>query len=234
LLVGEGEVELPTVAEPLVVEAVFESPSLSVVGFSLLPVVGLLVTAPVITLAEVLVSDEYLVDVVVSVENCIALVNVFTAAVDFSSVFGLVVWSSDVLDLTVVEEIETFAVEGRTLLGNALVLAEGLLVEGSIVDFSELETKLIGVEPSSEISVVTAGLVVDVSSVRGSGLLLGVVSTSSEVVVVTTALAVDVSSVRGSMLLLGVVSTSSEIVVVTTALAVDVSSVGGLVLLGVV
>ena len=197
MLVGEGEVELPTVAGPLVVEAVFESPSLSVVGFSLLPVVGLLVTTSVTTLAEVLVSDEFLVEVVVSVENCIALVNVFTAAVDFSSVFGLVVklTFSDVLDLTVVEEIETFAVVGGTLLGNALVLVEGPLVEESLVDFSELETKLIGVEASSEISVVTAGLVVDVSSVRGSVLLLCVVSTSSETTVVSAALVVDVSSV---------------------------------------
>ena len=62
LLVGEREVGPPTVI--VLAEPVFESPSLSVVGVrdvSSLPVVGLSVTPSVITLAEVLVSDKYLV-----------------------------------------------------------------------------------------------------------------------------------------------------------------------------
>ena len=66
LLVGERGVGPPAVAELVIVlaEPVFESPSLPVVGVgdvSSLPVVGLSVTPSVITLAEVLVSDKYLV-----------------------------------------------------------------------------------------------------------------------------------------------------------------------------
>ena len=66
LLVGERGVGPPAVAELVIVlaEPVFESSSLPVVGVgdvSSLPVVGLSVTPSVITLAEVLVSDKYLV-----------------------------------------------------------------------------------------------------------------------------------------------------------------------------
>jgi len=175
LLVGEREVGPPTVAELVIVlaEAVFESPALSVVGLgdvSLLPVVGLPVTPSVITLAEVLVSEEYLVEIVVSV-------GVFTTVVDPSSVFGLVVksTSSAVLKLFVVEDITTLAVVGGILLGNALALVEGLVVGESPVGFLVSGTELIGVEASSEVSVDSAALVVVVSSVGGSGVLVDVV-----------------------------------------------------------
>ena len=175
LLVGEREVGPPTVAEIVIVfaEAVFESPTLSVVGLgdvSLLPVVGLPVTPSVITLAEVLVSEEYLVEIVVSV-------GVFTTVVDPSSVFGLVVksTSSAVLKLFVVEDITTLAVVGGILLGNALALVEGLVVGESPVGFLVSGTELIGVEASSEVSVDSAALVVVVSSVGGSGVLVDVV-----------------------------------------------------------
>jgi len=175
LLVGEREVGPPTVAELVIVfaEAVFESPTLSVVGLgdvSLLPAVGLPVAPSVITLAEVLVSEEYLVEIVVSV-------GVFTTVVDPSSVFGLVVksTSSAVLKLFVVEDITTLAVVRGILLGNALALVEGLVVGESPVGFLVSGTKLIGVEASSEVSVDSAALVVVVSSVGGSGVLVDVV-----------------------------------------------------------
>ena len=69
----------------------------------------------------------------------------------------------------------------------------------------------------------------DVPSVEGSVLLVGVVSASSEIAVVSTILVVDVSFVGDSVLLLDVVSTSSELTVVSTIL-VDVPSVEGSVL----
>jgi len=128
------------------------------------------VTPSVITLAEVLVSEEYLVEIVVSV-------GVFTTVVDPSSVFGLVVksTSSAVLKLFVVEDITTLAVVGGILLGNALALVEGLVVGESPVGFLVSGTELIGVEASSEVSVDSAALVVVVSSVGGSGVLVDVV-----------------------------------------------------------
>ena len=93
LLVGELEVGPPTVAglDIVIAEVVFESPSLSVAGMrdvSLLPVVGLSVPPSVIT--EVPVSDEYLVEIVVSVD-------VFTALVgELSSVRGSVLLLGEV------------------------------------------------------------------------------------------------------------------------------------------
>ena len=139
-----------------------------------------------------------------------AFVNVFTAVDDPSSVFGLVITSksSDVLETPVVDDIETFAVVGGILVGNALVLVEGLVIEESPVGFRVLEATLIGVEVSTGISVVTAALVEDVSFVGGSVLLLCVVSASSEIAVVTAAPVVDVSSVGSSVLLLVVVLAS--------------------------
>ena len=165
-----------------------------------------------------------------------AFVNVFTAVDDPSSVFGLVIKSklSDVLETPVVDDLETFGVVGGVLVGNALALVEGLDIEESPVGFRVLETKLIGVEASSEVSVVTAAVVEDVSFVGGSVLLLCVVSASSEIAVVTAVPVVDVSSVGGSVLLLCVISASSEIAVVTAVPVVDVSSVGGSALLLVV
>ena len=135
--------------------------------------------------------------------------NVFAAADDPSSVFGLVIksTSSDVLEIPVVDDIETFAVVGGILLTNALVLVEGLVVEEFPVGFRALETKLIGVE-TSEVSVVTAALAEDVSFVGGSVLLLCVVSASSEIAVVAAETVVDVSSVGGTVLLLVEVSAS--------------------------
>lgn len=136
--------------------------------------------------------------------------NVCTVADDPSSVFGLVIksTSSDVLEIPVVDNIETFAVVGGILLGNALALVEGLVIEESPVGFRVLETKLIGVEASAEVPVVTAALVEDVSFVRGSVLLLCVVSASLEIAGVAAALVVDVSSVGGPVLLLVEVSAS--------------------------
>ena len=139
-----------------------------------------------------------------------AFVTVFTAVDDPSSVFGLVFTSksSDVLETPVVDDIETFAVVGGILVGNALALVEGLVIEESPVGFRVLETTLVGVEASTGVSVVTAALVEDVSFVGGSVLLLCVVSASSEIAVVTAAPVVDVSSAGSSVLLLIVVLAS--------------------------
>lgn len=136
--------------------------------------------------------------------------NVFAAADDPSSVFGLVIksTSSDVLEIPVVDDIETFAVVGGILLTNALALVEGLVIEESPVGFRVLETKLISVETSSELSVVTAALVEEVSFVGGSVVLFCVVSASSEIAVFAAETVVDVSSVGDSVLLLIVVSAS--------------------------
>ena len=145
------------------------------------------------------------------------------------SVLGLVIKStpSDVLAIPVVDDRVTFAVVGGILLGNALALIEGLVIEESSAGFRVLETELVGLEAFSEVSVVTAALVEDVSFVGGSVLLLCVVSASLEIAVVTAASVVDVSSVGGSVLLLIVVSASSDIAVVSAALVADACSVGG-------
>jgi len=91
LLVGELEVGPPTVAglDIVLAEVVFESPSLSVAGMgdvSLFPVVGLSVPPSVIT--EVLVSDKYLVVIVVSVDVFTALVGELSSVGDSVLLLG--------------------------------------------------------------------------------------------------------------------------------------------------
>ena len=147
LLVGEREVGPTTAAELAIVliEAVFESPSLSVAGVgdvSSLPAVGLSVTPSVI--AEVLVSDEYLVEIDVLETKLIGVeasseVSVVTAALDVAAT------SSEI----------------------AVVFA------ALVVDLSSVVLLLGVVSASSEDSVSNSALVGEESSVGGSVRLLG-------------------------------------------------------------